>query len=230
METSVKILTGISDEEKGAYLSAIASIATADSQVSQVEIDHLTHLCEAADLSATQQQLVLKSAKEPSGESLKDTLDIIKGSDLKYSLITDLIAFAKADGNFSENEEDSVQKISGYLGVDDTQYGLLSQLAEKTNTTGTTAEQASSEGFLSSLGDKLKASGIDGGSLLKGLVSIAAPLIISKMMNKNTNATNTTASTGGGLLGGGGLGSLFNLLSGGKGLSGATSLIGKLFG
>ena len=85
METSVKILTGISDEEKGAYLSAIASIATADSQVSQVEIDHLTHLCEAADLSATQQQLVLKSATEPSGESLKDTLDIIKGSDLKYS-------------------------------------------------------------------------------------------------------------------------------------------------
>ena len=116
------------------------------------------------------------------------------------------------------------------MGVDDTQYGLLSQLAEKTNTTGTTAEQPSSEGFLSSLGDKLKASGIDGGSLLKGLVSIAAPLIISKMMNKNTTATNETASTGGGLLGGGGLGSLFNLLSGGKGLSGATSLIGKLFG
>ena len=230
METTVKILNGINDEEKGAYLSAIASIATADSQVSQVEIDHLTHLCEAADLSAAQQQLVLNSATEPSGDSLKTTLDLIKGGDLKYSLITDLIAFAKADGNFSENEEKSIQKIADYLGVDDTQYGLLSQLAEKTNATGTTGEQLSAPGFLSSLGDKLKASGIDGGSLLKGLVSIAAPLIISKMMNKNTTATNTTASTGSGLLGGGGLGSLFNMLSGGKGIGGATGLISKLFG
>ena len=58
METSVKILTGISDEQKGAYLSAIASIATADSQASEVELEYLTHLCEAAEHSAEKQLIV----------------------------------------------------------------------------------------------------------------------------------------------------------------------------
>ena len=76
METDVKILTGISDEEKGAYLSAIASIATADSQASQLEIDHLIHLCEAADLSPTQLQLVLAAAKDPNNTNLKSSLDL----------------------------------------------------------------------------------------------------------------------------------------------------------
>lgn len=233
METSVKILTGISDEEKGAYLSAIASIATADAQVTQTEIDHLTHLCEAADLSATQQQLVLKAASEPSGESLVSTLDLLKGSDLKYSLLTDLFAFAKADGNYSEAEEQSVQKIAAYLGVDETKLQLLDQLAEKASAAGTTTEQMQEPGFLVSLSDKLKSNGIDAGGLLKGLVSIAAPLIISKMMNKKQTENAGSAPGGGGLsglLGGGGLGSLFSMLSGGKGIGSATGLISKLFG
>lgn len=233
METSVKILTGISDEEKGAYLSAIASIATADAQVTQTEIDHLTHLCEAADLSATQQQLVLKAASEPSGESLVSTLDLLKGSDLKYSLLTDLFAFAKADGNYSEVEEQSVQKIATYLGVDETKLQLLDQLAEKASAAGTTTEQVQEPEFLASLGEKLKSNGIDAGGLLKGLVSIAAPLIISKMMNRKQTANAGSASDGGGLsslLNGGGLGSLFSMLSGGTGIGSATGLISKLFG
>ncbi|MEO5892056.1 MAG: TerB family tellurite resistance protein [Ferruginibacter sp.] len=230
METNVKILTGISDEEKGAYLSAIASIATADSRATQTEIDHLTHLCEAADLSAEQQQLVLNAAMDPGGEGLLPALDLLKGTDLKYSLLTDLLAFAKSDGNYSEAEEHSVQKIADYLGVDETQFGLLDQVAQNAHTTSNNSEQVSANGLLGSLGDKLKASGIDGGGLLKGLVSIAAPLIISKMMNRNNSNTNAGNTGLGGLLGGGGLGSLFSMLSGGKGMSGAGGLLGKIFG
>lgn len=127
METTVKILTGISDIEKGAYLSAIASIATADSQASQVEIDHLLHLCEAADLSAEQQQLVVKAATDITEAELVRSLEILKNSDLKYSLLTDLFAFAKSDGNYSEAEQKSVQQIATYLSIDETQFELLGQ-------------------------------------------------------------------------------------------------------
>jgi len=228
METEVKILTGINDQEKGAYLSAIASIATADSVASQQEIDYLTHLCDAADLSDTQKQLVISAAKDASGEGLKGSLDLLKNSDLKYSLLTDLFAFAKSDGNYSEAEQQSVQKIAGYLNVSDTQLGLLGQLAEKTNAVSATSGDVAEPAFLSSLGDKLQSSGINAGGLLKGLVSIAAPLILSKMMNKNSSAN--TAGLGGGLLSGGGLGSLFNMLNGGKGMGAISGLVGKLFG
>lgn len=227
METDVKILNGISDQEKGAYLSAIASIATADSVASQQEIDYLMNLCDAADLPDEQRQLVTNAAKDPSGQGLKGSLDLLKTGDLKYSLLTDLFAFAKSDGNYSEAEQQSVQKIATYLGVNETQLGLLGQLAEKTNAVGTTAADVAEPAFLSSLGDKLQSHGINGSGLLKGLVSIAAPLILSKMMGKNSSPN--TANSGAGLLNGGGLGSLFNMLNGGKGMSSIGGLVGKLF-
>ncbi len=229
METDVKILTGISDEEKGAYLSAIASIATADSQASQLEIDHLTHLCEAADLSQTQLQLVLTAAKDPNNTNLKSSLDLLKNSDLKYSLLTDLFAFAKSDGSYSETEEQSVQKIATYLGVDEKQFELLGQLAEQTNAVGTAAGHEAQPTFLSSLGDKLKASGINSRGLLKGLVSIAAPIILSKMMSRKSANNNATSSSGG-LLRGGGLGSLIGMLTGGKGMGSIGGMLGKMLG
>ncbi|RYY61661.1 MAG: TerB family tellurite resistance protein [Chitinophagaceae bacterium] len=230
METSVKILNGISDEEKGAYLSAIASIATADTEASETEIDHLTHLCEAADLSETQQQRVLQAAQSTSEQDLAESLDVLKSSDLKYSLLTDLFAFAKSDGNYSEAEQQHVHQIATYLGIDDTQYGLLGELAEKTNESNANGAGMDHPQVQSAfgLGDKLNASGINAGSLIKGLISIAAPLIISKMMRKGSSAS-PGASGGGGLLGGGGLGSLIGMLSGGKGMGGLGGMLGKMF-
>src|SRR5262245_43106661 len=88
------ILQGHSDQEKAAYLAAIASIATADKQASPEEMNYITKLCEAAGLPDEQKQRVLKAAKEISGEELKQSLDILNNSQLKYSLITDLMAFA----------------------------------------------------------------------------------------------------------------------------------------
>lgn len=255
METSVKILTGISDVEKGAYLAAIASIATADTEASQTEIDHLTYLCEAADLSAEQQQLVLNAAMGTSENDLVRSLDILKTSELRFSLVTDLFAFAKSDGNYSEDEQQSVHKIATYLGIDQTQFGLLGELAEKTNATAASDQSIDGPGMLSAfgLGDKLKESGINGGGLLKGLISIAAPLILSKMMGRNRSPAGNTggglggilngsgglggllggtgATSGGGLLGGGGgLGSLIGMLNGGKGMGAAGGLLGRIFG
>jgi uncharacterized tellurite resistance protein B-like protein len=232
METDVKILTGISDQEKGAYLSAIASIATADAVASQQEVDYLMHLCDAADLSDEQRQVVINAAKDATGESLTGSLDLLKNSDLKFSLLTDLSAFAKSDGNYNEAEQKSVQKIATYLGVNETQLGLLGQLAEKANAGGTAPGNVTDPAFLSSLGDKLQSHGINAGGLLKGLVSIAAPLILSKMMSKNSSANTTSAGggLGGGLLSGGGLGSLFNMLNGGRGMSSIGGLVGKLLG
>src|SRR6476620_4600081 len=95
------ILEGYSDLEKGAYLGAIASIATADRQATEEELTYIRELCEAADLSGEQTNLIERAATELSGEELNRCLDVLKGSDLKHSLITDMIAFAKSDGNYT---------------------------------------------------------------------------------------------------------------------------------
>ena len=50
METT-SVLEGYSDKEKGAYFGAVASIATADRQASQKELEYISALCDAADIS-----------------------------------------------------------------------------------------------------------------------------------------------------------------------------------
>ena len=62
------ILQGHSDLEKGAYLGAIASIATADREASEEEIAHIEQLCDAAQLSQQQKEYVVRAATELTGE------------------------------------------------------------------------------------------------------------------------------------------------------------------
>lgn len=222
------ILEGYSDQEKGAYLGAIASLATADRQASEEEIEHLATLAETAKLSAEQLSAVERAATELSGEELQRCLDVLKNSELKYSLVADLIAFAKSDENYSEEEEQNVQKIGQYLGVDKQQFSLLDQFANNAST-----QNAQQEGGVQNmlgfggLGDKMKNAGINTGGLLKGLLAIAAPLLIGRMMNRRMGGQRGGL---GGMLGGGGLGSLMGMLNGGRGFGGAGGLLGNILG
>jgi uncharacterized tellurite resistance protein B-like protein len=228
------ILEGHSDAEKGAYISAIASIATADKVASPQEIEYINHLCEAANLSEAQRKNVLNAANELSGDDLKRSLDALKNSDLKYSLITDLMALAKSDNNYSEEENQYVQKVAQYLGVNQQQFALLDQFAEKANTGEVPAQGVAEPGFLSGLKEKMASAGINTGTLFKGLIAIAGPIIFSKMLQGRGGG-------GGGLLGGlgglvagagitGGLTSFIGMLSGGKGMGNAGGLLGRMFG
>src|SRR3954463_11666830 len=154
MENNAAILEGYSDLEKGAYLGAIASIATADREASEEEISYISELCDAAKLSAVQKEYVIRAATELTGEDLNRCLDVLKNSELKYSLITDLIAFAKSDENYSPEEEANIQKIAQYLGVEQKQFSLLDQFATKASESNASPDEMSQPSFLSSLGMK----------------------------------------------------------------------------
>jgi uncharacterized tellurite resistance protein B-like protein len=231
MANDENILEGHSDLEKGAYLGAIASIATADREASEEELGYIEQLCDAAKLSTEQKQLVLQAATQLSGEELNHCLDVLKKSDLKYSLVTDLIAFAKSDNNYSREEEQNVQKIAQYLGVDQKQFSLLDQFAQKAASTDLPSEEISKPSFLSSLGlqDKMQNAGINTGSLFKGLLSFAGPMILGGLLS---GAMNRRSGSGGGFMpgGGGGLGSLIGMLSGGRGFGSTGGLLGRMLG
>lgn len=242
MENSQTLLEGSSDMEKGAYIGAIASLATADRQATPEEIEFLTALCQAAKLSNEQTQVVTQAANNINAEDVTRCLDVLKTSDLRYSLVTDLIAFAKSDNNYSEQEQQNVQKMAQYLGVDQKQFSLLDHFTEKASSAQTPEEVASPD-FLSSIGlkDKLASAGINGNSLLKGLLGIAAPMILTKMITGGLNRNRSGGGMfggggggmfggGGGMLGGGGLGSLIGMLSGGRGMGSMGGLLGGLLG
>jgi uncharacterized tellurite resistance protein B-like protein len=242
METNT-VLEGYRDQEKGAYLGAVASIATADRQASPEELQYISALCDAADISASQKEAVISAATELSGEELNRCLDILKNSDLKYSLVTDIIAFAKSDNNYNEREQQRVKEISQYLGIDQKQFSLLNEFTDKAATGDVPAEAKTKPSFLSSLGlsDKMQNAGINSNSLMKGLLGIAGPLVLGSMLSSalrrrgHPNA-GMFGNMGGGFFGNrggimpGGFGSLIGMLSGGRRFGNTGGLFGKILG
>ena len=255
MEQTTTILDGYSDLEKGAYLGAIASIATADRSASEEEKVYLKALCESADLSEEQTELITTAAEtQMTDDDLMRCLDVLKKSDLRFSLVSDVIAFAESDQSYSEEEKQYVEKIAKYLGVNREQFSLLDQFTKKAveeapkHAEAIQSEQTTPGNFLDSLGfgDKLKSAGISSNSLVKGALAVIGPIIIAKMFSGRRrggggllggllggNRGGIMPGSGGGLLGGlmgGGGGLLGGLLGGGRGFGGAGGLLGRVFG
>ncbi len=240
MENTDKLLKDYSDPEKGAYLGAIASIATADHEATEEELDYIKTLAQSADLSPEQEERVVRAGKEISANELERCLDILKTSDLRFSLVTDIISFAKSDGKYSEDEKKNIEQIAQHLDIDENQFSLLDLFVKKSSDSGKSGEEVTKPGFLSALGldDKFKSAGIKTSSLTKGLLGIVGPMLIAKMLSGGGRGGMMGGRGGmlggrggiGGMLGntmasGGlsnrqpGIGSLISMLSGGRGYS-----------
>lgn len=227
-----KLLKDYSDLEKGAYLGAISSIATADHSATEEEVEYIMALADSASLSDEQKQAVRRAATELTGQELKKCLDILKTSDLKYSLVTDLITFAESDKKYSDEEKANVEKISQYLGINEQQFNLLDQFVKKTAETHPEPEEVTKPNFLSKLGldQKFKNSGINMSSLTKGLLGIAGPLILANLMRGRQSRGMSSSLNPFGMSGGGGLGSIISMLSGGRGFSRTGNMFNRVFG
>ncbi|MEO7266076.1 MAG: TerB family tellurite resistance protein [Ferruginibacter sp.] len=253
MSEKITILHGYSNMEKGAYLGAIASLATADRIASEEELEYIEALIASADINNEQAALIRHAATtDIADEDLKRFLDELKSSELRFSLLSDVIAFANSDKNYTEDEEQKVKAIADYMGVNNDQLSILNQFTQKAvETAPQQAEELTSEnktpaGFFKSLGfgDKLKNAGINTSSLFKGALGIIGPLLLAKMFSGgNRDRSSTGRGLLGGLFGSGGGGGLLGnlmgsssggllggLLGGGRGFGNAGGLLGRIFG
>jgi uncharacterized tellurite resistance protein B-like protein len=228
MENTPVILEGYSDMEKGAYLGAIASIATADHSASEEELEYIETLCESAQLSDSQTTAVRRAATDISEAELRRCLDVLKGSELRFSLVSDMIAFAESDNDYTPEERKNVEKIASYLGVNQEQFSVLDQFTKKAVAEAPAQAQSLADGntqpsnFLGGLGfgDKMKGAGINSNALLKGALGIMGPIILARMLSGGRRRRGGMMGGGGMLGGGGGMlggGLLGGLLAGGMG-------------
>jgi len=224
MET--QLLQNYSEPEKTAYLSAIAALATADRQASAPEAEFLQRLAQQAGLSEGAIRQVLAAADHADNQTVQQSLDQLKSSDLRYSLVTDLISLARADGTYSPGEEEMVGKMAAYLGINPEQKQTLESVVDQAASVPHDAQDPGKQGFLSSIGDKLSNVGIPKSALMAGLLGVVAPMVISKVMgggnNNNNNGGQSQSGSLGGLLGG-----AMGNLSGGGSLGG---MLGGLLG
>ncbi len=216
-----QLLKNYSEAEKTAYLSAIASLATADRQASGNETQFLQALAQQAGLSDSSAQQVLAAAQDSNNQSIQQNLDVLKNSDLRFSLITDLISFARADGAYSNDEEAMVEKMAAYLGINTDQKQALETVVDQAASVPHDPQDPAKEGFFDRIGGTLSNVGIPKGALMAGLLGVVAPMVISRMGGNN----NQSGNAGGGLLGG----SMGGLL-GGAAQSGMGGLLGGLLG
>lgn len=236
MEQSTPLLKDYPDKEKEAYLGVIASIATVDREASKEEVEFLIALSDAAEMSDVQQQEVLTAANDPLNLHLKAHLDIIRDSDLRFALVTDIIAFAKADNKYTSEEVLRIKEIAKYLRIGDEQLSALGEFVDKTTHPGMKDQQVNEEGFLHSSGfaSTFKNLGIPVGGLMTGLLGILAPLAIGSMFGRRGYRSGFGGGLLGSILGGGmrrgGMGSILSMLSGNRGYGGMNSVLGGLFG
>ena len=210
------LLKDYSIEERGAYLAALATIASADGHASDEELEFLKLLSEAAEMPDNVEQEILEVAKNPSQISLQRALDVLKQSHLRFSFITDIISFAKADGQYTQDEQKRIQEMADYLGVDQKQYSVLEQFVNKADEAQLHGEDPTSESFLSKNGfsDLFMNSGISP-QMVQGMLGIVAPLVIARMMRGGSRKSSGMLGGLGGLAGGGLLGGLLGSMMGG---------------
>ena len=223
-----QLLQNYSEQEKTAYLSAIASLATADRQASGAEGQFLQALAQQAGLSGGATQQVLAAAQDANNQSIQQNLDVLKSSDLRFSLVTDLISFARADGSYANDEEAMISKMSQYLGINPEQKRTLETVVDQAASVPHDPQDPAKTGFLSGISDKLSSVGIPKGALMAGLLGVVAPMVISKVMSGGSQSQNgygNQSSSGGGLLSSG-MGGLL----GGAAQSGMGGLLGGLLG
>jgi hypothetical protein len=160
-----------------------------------------------------------------------------------------MIAFAKSDGNYSPEEQAGIKQISDYIGISEQQFSLLDEFAQKAVEQPAAAQPQAVQQQqpqttdpqslfgLGGLGDKMQSAGINTNGLFKGLLSVAAPILIGSMMSRGFGGRRRGGMFGGGGMGGmmgggmmgGGLGSLIGMLGGGRSFGGG-GMFGNMFG
>lgn len=243
---SETMLTGYSEHEKSAYLGALAALATADREADDEELGHLREIAQAAGISSDEEQKILDAAKDTTGTHLKECLEILKQSDLRYSLLTDLIALAKVDESYSEEEKANIEKVASHLNVSNSQFSAINQFVSKAADNPQSPEELSNPDFLKSSGlqEKFSSAGLDLGSMGKSLLGFLGPILLGSLAGKALGGKKGGGLGGvaggvlGGMLGGsntggmglpGGLGSLISGLNKSRKNQNIGGMLGKIF-
>ena len=222
-------LLNYNESERTAYLTLLASVASADYENSEGEVAFMQQMCSMAQVGESGIQEVTNAMQNPSGVNFATHINALKNSELKFSLVADILNMVNADGDTDAEELAHIKRLNAALGINEEQFGVMDQYVQKAN------KFASEQEGIPGLGSLLGGSG--GGGLGDLLGAATSFLTQSGMQNQFQQAgipTNNfqSGSTIGTILGGLATNFLQSKLSGGapSGGSGAGGMLGGLVG
>lgn len=98
-----------------AYARLVASLAAADDEITPHEQEQLRQLCRLLALPPHVAQEVLQFAEKPNAAALRGALEGLRDSQLRFTLIADMIGLAYADGKYDLSERKQIRGIAAIL-------------------------------------------------------------------------------------------------------------------
>jgi|GEM_PF-5847786 len=154
------------------YLMLLASMANADGKVEPSELEKLKEFCRIVGLSDESLQKVMAAATGKAGDITISQLEMLKTSNIRFSIMTDCIFMACADGNVACEEENEIQRIAKALDVKGDQIAAIRFYVDKANYIIKNKGTYDIKGVAKEVGDKLKAVDIPVESVLFAFESL----------------------------------------------------------
>ena len=123
-------LESYSEKEKVEYLSILSCLAAADGEVADEEIKALRMLSKLVGVESKGRASVFSAAENPASVDIEKYLGNLSGSDLRYSLLTDLFLIAYADDSLDDSEVREIDDICKKLKIRDDQKSAIKKYAE----------------------------------------------------------------------------------------------------
>lgn len=108
------------------YLTVIASMVGADVVLDPAELEQIRSLCRALEIPDEDARKILETAQRPT-RSIVRHVENLRGSNLRFALLTDCIALAYADGDYAKGERKEIMGLAAELGVTSEQISALEE-------------------------------------------------------------------------------------------------------
>lgn len=119
--TSEHPARGESLEARVNYACVVAALAAADGDVSEAELKDLHGLCNQLGIPPHAVGGVSTFADHPEPTRIRDALVELRDSELRFTLVTDMVVLGIADGTYDMRERKQVRGLASVMGISEDQ-------------------------------------------------------------------------------------------------------------
>lgn len=130
-------LLAYSVAERSDYLSLVASMAAADGRISDAEITQIRTFCQTIELDDFGVGQVIAAVENPAGLDVPAILTRLAQTDLKFTVLTDLLCMAYADGSMCPSERKEIKNMAAWLHIQPPQLEAINLYIETLMATST---------------------------------------------------------------------------------------------
>jgi uncharacterized tellurite resistance protein B-like protein len=165
-----------SEKEKIAYLSIVATLVLADNNIADEEISNIRSLCKDIELSDEGIAKIISVTENPDTAPINEFIDVMRSSDLKYTLLCDMYFLAYADNKVELYELKHINDIGYKLNLSREQIYVIKRYVDAMMEAGKAEKSAEMKDLGNEVSSSLEAAmvPIEAVSLEVSIFSVAA--------------------------------------------------------